>query len=76
MGFLRAFRGECFANETPTLAIVGSAGNAGVWDDPTYIPRVLTLTLSVLWACEAAGLRTYAALTKGHCALSARQTYC
>jgi hypothetical protein len=62
-------------SESPTIAIVGSAGNAEMWDDATYIPRALTLTLSVLWACEAAGLKTYAALTKGHSALSAGQPY-
>lgn len=51
----------------PTVAILGSAGNAEMWRDSDYIPRILTVTLGVLWACEAAGLQTYAALTKGNC---------
>lgn len=53
----------------PTVAVVASAGNAEMWGDETYIPRVLTLTLSVLWACEAAGLPVYAALVQSHCRL-------
>lgn len=50
----------------PTLAIVASAGNAEMWSNAHYIPEVLTLAISVLWACEAAGLPAYAALCMGH----------
>lgn len=50
----------------PTIAIVASAGNGEMWDDATYIPRVVELSLALVWACEAAGLRTYSALTSGH----------
>lgn len=59
----------------PTIAIVASAGNAEMWNDETYIPRVLTLALGVLWACQAANLPTYAALTKGHCYIEAVQAH-
>jgi hypothetical protein len=46
-----------------------------MWADEGYIPRVLTLALSVLWACEAAGLDTYAALTEGHLRPARSQRY-
>ncbi len=55
--------------ETPTLAVVTNASNAMMWSDPNYIPRALTLTLGVLWACEAAGLNAYGALVEGHSTL-------
>jgi hypothetical protein len=59
----------------PTVAIVASAGNAEMWHDADYIPRVLTLTLGVLWACQAVGLPACAALTQGHCDLLPRGYY-
>lgn len=59
--------------KTPTLAIVASVGNAEMWEDSDYIPRVIELTLGILWACEAAGLNAYAAGTEGHCDLSGRK---
>jgi hypothetical protein len=40
-----------------------------MWSDPTYIPRLLTLTLAIAWACEAADLNPYAALVAGHASL-------
>jgi hypothetical protein len=36
-----------------------------MWRDPEYIPRVLTLTLGIQWACEAADLPVYASLNRG-----------
>lgn len=67
---LRPFRrSQPTPADPPTLAIVASAGNAEMWDDPLYIPRVLTLSLALLWACQAAGLPAWAALTQGHCDL-------
>lgn len=59
----------------PTLAIIASAGAAEMWADPTYIPRVVTLALSVQWACEAAGLLAYMALVRTHCRLDDAQPY-
>jgi hypothetical protein len=50
----------------PVIALVASAGNAEMWMDAVYIPRVLALVLSITWAAEAAGLPTYAALVQGH----------
>lgn len=52
--------------KVPTVAIVASAANLEMWSDAEYLPRIITLTLGILWACEAAGLNTYAALTAGH----------
>ncbi|MBI5960798.1 MAG: hypothetical protein HY866_18810, partial [Chloroflexi bacterium] len=54
----------------PRIAVIASAGNAEMWDDETYIPRVLELVLGIQWACEAADLETYAVLVKGHARLS------
>ncbi len=54
----------------PTIAIVVSAGWQEMWRDPHYIPRVLTLTLGIVWACQAVGLPVYAALCQGHCDLN------
>lgn len=53
-------------SKQPIVAIIASAGNGEMWNDSSYIPRVLKLTLSLLWACEAAGLQSYAALVEGH----------
>lgn len=53
-------------SERPTIAIVASAGNAEMWHDPTYVPRLLVLTLAIAWACEAADLNPTAALVAGH----------
>jgi hypothetical protein len=60
---------------TPTIAIVASAGNSEMWLDEAYIPRLLTLTLSILWACEAAGLQTYAALVQQNARIAPSQPY-
>lgn len=48
----------------PTLVIVAEASNAHMWDDPAYIPNMLVLTLSILWACQSVGLQTYAGLVQ------------
>ena len=56
-------------SQRPTIAVIASAGNAEMWNDAAYIPRVLTLTLAIAWACEAADLNPYAALVAGHVSL-------
>lgn len=51
----------------PRIAVLASAGNAEMWGDAGYIPRVLELVLGIQWACEAADLESTAVLVKGHC---------
>lgn len=58
----------------PHLAIIASAGNAEMWRDANYIPRVVTLCLALLWACETAGLTATIALLKGNCGIKAYRT--
>lgn len=48
--------------KVPVIAIVADASNAKMWSDAAYIPKILKITLGVLWACESVGLQTYAAL--------------
>lgn len=41
----------------PLVVIVTSGGFGEMWADEKYIPRALTLTLAVQWACEAVGVQ-------------------
>jgi hypothetical protein len=62
-------------SKIPTIAIITSGGNAEMWGDKDYIPNVIKLTLGVQWACEAANLPTYAALTKENIVLDPNSHY-
>lgn len=55
---------------TPTVAIVAAIPTSATgWrNDRHYSPRLVTLTLAVLWACEAAGIQAQAALVQGRTA--------
>lgn len=57
----------------PTVAVVASAGNGEMWHDAGYIPRVVKLTLALLWGAEASGLAVYGALTQGHSDVKQRE---
>lgn len=56
----------------PTVAVVASSGNRQMWGDARYIPRILTLTLGIVWACQAAGLDAHAALMQSRQAMRSR----
>lgn len=49
----------------PSIAIVSSGSWYEMWRDEHYIARILELTLSIQWACEATGLTVQSALTQG-----------
>jgi hypothetical protein len=48
----------------PKIVIVASAGLVELVGD--YVPNLVTLTLGIQWACEAAGLDVCTAFTEGH----------
>jgi hypothetical protein len=64
---VRPYRRNTMQRSTPpTIAIVASAPMSRIWADAQYLPRIATLTLGVQWACQAAGLSCYSALTDAH----------
>lgn len=62
--------------ERPTVAIIASGSFAEMWNDPHYIPRVLTLILGIQWACEASELHTATALVQNAHKLSGQYADC
>lgn len=50
---------------TPTVAIVSAIPTMYTTGGDDYCPRLVMLTLSVLWACESAGIIAQAAMVQG-----------
>lgn len=50
---------------TPTVAIVASVETSATIFNEGYCPQLITLTLSVLWACESVGIEARAATVQG-----------
>lgn len=57
-------------SKRPTIGLVASLGNAEMHSDTGYVARIGALVLGVAWACEAAGLDLYAAITQGAASLN------
>lgn len=53
---------------TPTVAIVAAIPTLRTNTGGMYCPKIVTLTLSVLWACESAGINAQAAMVQGRTA--------
>jgi hypothetical protein len=65
-------RSEPLPARQPLIAIVTSGAWGQMWADETYIPRALTLTLAVQWACEAVGVQARSFFTLGHSRIGKR----
>lgn len=50
---------------TPTVAIIASIETEATIYNLNYCPQLVSLALSVLWACEASGIHAHAALVQG-----------
>lgn len=59
----------------PVIAIVADANFRHMWMDQEFIPKMLKLATSVLWACESVGLQCYAAMVAGNYGLSSSIPY-
>lgn len=76
IGHIRPYERNQFAQaELPTVAILASGAWAESWHDSNYIPRVLTLTLAIQWACEATGLKVWSGLVQGNASMDSASEY-
>lgn len=73
---IRPYRRVAYQDaQLPVVAIVASGSWGESWHDSSYIPRVLTLTLAIQWACEATGLKVWSGLEQGNCDVSPKSEY-